>query len=147
MAIFVQIREKMNEKAINYNLGLLLLRLGLAAVFLQAGISKLSNIAGITGFFASLGLGVFFVYLVALVETLGGLAILLGVWTRWAGILLAIDMLFAIILVKGALGFAGAGYRFELILLLASLAVVFSGAGKYALMNWMGKGVMMEKAM
>lgn len=132
----------MNDKAINLDLGLFLVRLSLAAVFLQAGIAKLSNIGGTTAFFASIGLGAFFVYLVALVETLGGLALLLGVWTRYAGILLAIDMFFAILLVKGALGFAGAGYRFELTLLLAALAVAFSGSGKYSVASYLGKGSM-----
>lgn len=137
--------KDMNDKAINFDLGLLLIRLALAVVFIQSGISKLSNIDGTTSFFAGLGLGAFFVYLVALVETLGGLALLLGTWTKYAGILLTIDMLFAIILVKGALGFTGAGYRLELVLLLSTLAIVFSGAGKYALMNWLGKSTMAEK--
>jgi len=37
------------------------------------------------------------VYFVAAVEVLGGTAMLIDVWTRWAGALLAIDMLAAML--------------------------------------------------
>ena len=115
-------------------IGILLFRLGIAAVFIVHGWQKISNIQGVAGFFGSLGLGIFFVYLVTFVEFTGGIAMLVGVLTRVAGFALAVNMLFVIILVKGSLGFVG-GYEFELLLLLVSLGLVFTGPGSYALQN------------
>ena len=112
--------------------GLLLIRLGLAAVFIVHGWAKVQNIEGTAGFFSSLGLGMFWVYVVAYVEFLGGLAMLAGLYSRLAGLLLAIDMLFAIWLVKWGKGLSG-GYEFELLLLLTALAIFLSGPGKYSI--------------
>ncbi len=75
------------EKASSMNAGLLLVRLALAAVFLYHGITKFQNLDGTVAFFGQLGFAPFFAYLVATVETVGGAAMLLGVWTRWAGFL------------------------------------------------------------
>lgn len=115
----------------NPDLGLLLVRLGLAVVFIMHGWSKAGDISTTAGFFSSLGLNIFWVYVVAYVELLGGIALLVGVWSRWAGILLAIDMVFAIYLVKFVSGLRG--YEFELLLLLVALAVYFSGSGRYSI--------------
>ncbi|MBI4139194.1 DoxX family protein [Candidatus Uhrbacteria bacterium] len=119
------------QKCKNPDLGLLLVRLGLGSIFIYHGWLKVQNIAGTTMFFESLGLNVFFVYLVMLVELLGGIAMVLGVLVEYAGWLLAINMLFAILLVKLPKGWAG--IEFELILLLSAAAVALSGAGSYAL--------------
>ncbi|MFY9462724.1 MAG: DoxX family protein [Candidatus Sungiibacteriota bacterium] len=114
----------------NKHIGVLLIRLGLAYVFIIHGWSKFMNIAGTTQFFASLGLPWFMVYFVAGVEVLGGLAILLGIRTQWAGFVLAINMLAAMMLTTSPRGFAG--HEFEMILFLMALAAAFIGAGKYA---------------
>ena len=115
----------------NGNLGLLLIRLGLAAIFIFSGIVKFMDIAGTAAFFQKINLSLPFVYLVATVELLGGISMLLGVWTKLFGWLLAINMLFAIILVKFATGFSG--YSSDLLLLLVALGIAFLGAGRYAL--------------
>ena len=108
--------------------GLGLIRLALAAVFISHGAQKWLNMDQTIGFFGSLGLAPFFTYLVATVELLGGLAMLFGIWTKWAGYALAVVMLFAIILVRGKMGFLG-GYEFELTLLLVALGVALLGPG------------------
>lgn len=115
----------------NLDLGLFLIRLALAAVFIVHGAGKLGNMEGTVKFFASLDLASFFAYLVAAVETLGGLAMLLGIFTEAAGIGLALVMVFAIYLVKFTTGFAG-GWEFDATLLLAALGIVFAGPGRYA---------------
>ena len=114
----------------NGNLGLFLIRLGVGVIFIVSGWAKFMDIAGTTAFFQKIGLASPFVYFIAALELLGGIAILLGFWTRIFGWLLAIDMLFAIILVKYAMGFSG--YRIDLMLLLASLGIAFTGAGNYS---------------
>jgi len=119
----------------------LLLRLGIGIIFLVHGVGKLFNLGptalGINGtanFFASLGIpaAMFFAWVVALVETFGGAALLLGVLTRYAALLLAIDMLTALLVFHLPKGFSilNGGYEFVLLLLLGNLSLLLSGAGK-----------------
>ncbi len=113
--------------------GLLLIRLAVGAVFVYHGWGKLTHIDQTTMFFTTLNLNVFFVYLVGAVELLGGIAMILGVFTCIAGWLLAIVMLFAIILVKSKMGFMAA--EIDMVLLAASLGIAFAGSGRYSLMK------------
>ncbi len=120
----------------NFNLGLFLTRLGLGLVFVAHGWAKIMNIKMTEGFFGSLGLPfpIFFVILVAFVEFVGGIAMIAGLMTRWFGLFLAINMFFAIYLVRFKMGFVG-GYEFELVLLLASLGIACMGGGDYSLVG------------
>lgn len=113
--------------------GLLLLRVGVAAIFISHGISKFQNMESTIGFFGMLGLSSVFAYIVAAVELVGGIAVLLGVFARYAGIALSIVMIFAIILVKSDMGFNAA--EIDIMLLVSSLAIAFGGPGKYSLMR------------
>ena len=122
------------EKMTNQDLGLLLVRIALALVFIIHGYGKLTGLAGVETFFGNLGIPAFFVYVVTFVEFFGGFAMLLGIFTRIFGFLLAINMFFAIYLVKFSQGFSG-GYELELTLLLASLAIALAGPGKYSIMG------------
>ncbi len=122
----------------NVDAGLLLVRVGLGLVFLMHGWVKLSAIEGTVGFFGTLGLHPAFAYLVAIVETLGGLLLIIGLWTHWAAKALAVVMLVAILLVKFKKGFLG-GYEFELSLFLSTLGILFAGPGAYSLSNSMKK--------
>lgn len=122
----------MFEKLCNQNLGLLLLRLGIAAVFINHGLSKLMAMEKTIGFFGTLGFPPFLAWFVCAVELLGALALLLGIFTEIAGVALAIDMLVVLVRVPGRGGFLG-GHELELMLGLAALAVAFAGPGKYAI--------------
>jgi putative oxidoreductase len=80
----------------------------------------------------------FFAWLVALLETVGAALIILGVATRLMALGLAIDMLVALVSVRiGKAPFLsgphGSGWDFELLLLVSALALVFTGAGRFAL--------------
>ena len=68
---------------------LLLARVLMAYIFLFAGYNKLLNIGPTEGFMQHLGLPAFFAYLTVLLELGGGMAVLLGVYTRVAAVLLA----------------------------------------------------------
>lgn len=118
-------------KCSHKDLGLLLVRLSLAAVFLTHGIAKLSDMDGTIAFFGSLGLSAFFAWLVAIVETVGGGLMLLGAWTCVAGAALAVTMVMAIILVKAKLGFPA--IDIDIAMLASSLAIMVMGSGRYGL--------------
>ncbi len=71
-------------------------------------------------------------YVVALVELIGGFAVILGLGTRIISALFTIIMLVALFKVKLAAGFTGsaqaAGYELEIVLLAMSAALAFSGS-------------------
>ncbi|MDP1625243.1 MAG: DoxX family protein [bacterium] len=115
---------------------LLLVRIGLGLIFIAHGWAKLADIEGTTAFFATIGLGVSLVWLVAIVELVAGLAMLSGLFTGIAGILIALTMVGAIITVKAQSGLIGGflgGYEFDLMLFLSALAIAMAGPGKYTI--------------
>lgn len=126
-----QICHQWVEKLQCPNTGLLILRITLGAIFVAHGWGKIQGIEGTIGFFGSLGLTPFFAYLVAWVEFVGGIVMILGITVREAAMLFSIILLTAIYLVHWKQGWKG--MEFPIILLGASLALVFLGSGKYSL--------------
>src|ERR1700691_4255993 len=92
----------MLSKYRNQDLGLLIIRLGLAYIFIEHSLQKLSNVAMSVKFFGHLGLPLplLTLYFICLVELIGGICMLLGAFTDVAGLILAIDMLGVIITVR-----------------------------------------------
>ncbi len=119
----------------NPDLGMLFIRLALGAAFIHAGWLKLMNMDMTVGFFGILGIPVWLAYVVAYSEFLGGIAMVLGIFTRYAGIVLAAIMIVATLVVHLPKGFGlqGGGYEYTLVLLLAALSAVTLGSGKYSL--------------
>jgi len=116
----------------NSDLGILLLRVALGLVFIVHGYMKLTNITGTMAFFSSLNIPEFMVYIVVIVELLGGILMLAGFFTQYVGATFAVVMVVAMSstgLGKGPFG----GQELEMVLLLVSLAVAFMGAGRYSL--------------
>jgi putative oxidoreductase len=118
--------------------GMLPLRIVVGLVFLMHGAQKLFvfGLGGTADIMGKLGLplpGLAAIIVIA-VELLGGLAILLGVFTRLAGALLAFEMLIAILVARVNGGFfAPYGYEFELTLLGACLTFALNGPGQMSL--------------
>jgi putative oxidoreductase len=75
-------------------------------------------------------------YVSALSEFVGGILILLGLLTRFAAFMIAVDMLFAILLVNRHHGYAGLEY--SLALLVIAIMLIFFGAGTLALDRRLG---------
>lgn len=119
--------------------GLLILRLGVAIVFLAHGIPKIKNVGQVAGFFkqAHIPLAGLSAWVVSLFETLGTLLLALGLGTRLLGLGFAFSMLVAIVAVKRGMAkasFTGqGGWEFEFTLLVAALALAFTGAGGLSL--------------
>lgn len=124
----------------NRDWGLVILRVVTGLIFLLSGLGKFgvigaNNLQGVEGYFTSLGIPLPGVsaLLVATVETLGGLALILGLGTRIAAVLLAITMVVAIVTAKLPEGVNPQIYGLELSLLAGCLALLFLGAGRPAL--------------
>ncbi len=115
----------------NTNNSLLLIRIALGVVFIFHGVQKLMNIEQTLGFFGSLGIGAVIAYLVIAVEIVGGLGVLLGVYTKLSALGLAVVMIGAIYFIGIDAGFAKIEYNF--VLLLTSIALSLSGPGNFAL--------------
>lgn len=79
--------------------GPLLLRISLASVFIVTGWGKLHDLAKVTGFFTELGIPLpgLNAGVVATLEFVGGILILVGLFTRFAVVPLAFSMLVAIV--------------------------------------------------
>ena len=127
-------------KWMNRSLGLLILRVVLGALFVAHGWQKWQMMDQVVGFFGQMGLPAFTAYLVTAVELLAGLAMILGIGTCVAGLLLSIVMIVSIYIVKIKWGgtliptqAAGPSYELNLIFLAAALAISFAGPGKYSL--------------
>jgi putative oxidoreductase len=114
--------------------GITILRVVVGIVFLAHGGQKLFvwGFGNVAGFFTQAGIPapMLTAVVVTMVEFLGGLALLLGLFTRWAAIPLAINMLGAILTVHAKGGFfLPNGFEFVLTLLAANVALGFLGSG------------------
>ena len=116
------------------SIGLLALRAALGLVFVYHGYPKLvhSN-AAMQQFFIEHNLPAYFVSLAGVLETFGGLLFFVGLFTRPAAMLLAVEMAIAIWKVKGVHALVVRDYEFELILCAACFALATVGAGALSL--------------
>ena len=121
----------MNFKWATPDAGLLAVRIGLAAVFITHGAAKLASVAGVMAMFVKLGMPGWLGVVVGLIEILGGVAMLLGVYMKYAGYALAAVMIGAILMIKWKMGFSG-GWEFEFMLLTAAIGMAWMGPGEYS---------------
>ena len=119
--------------------GVLLLRISLGAVILaHSAYLKLVvfTLSGTTQFFVSIGLPGPFAYIVFTVEVLAGVALILGVYTRYAALTLLPIVLGATWVHFGS-GWLftneGGGWEYSLFLFLALVVKSLLGGGAYAL--------------
>lgn len=107
----------------------LVVRLIIGGIFISAGWMKVSDMATTIGYFAQMGIPAFLAYVVGYVELLGGLSIVLGLWSCLATAVLSVVMIFAMWYSR-SMGFAGI---FPPLAVLAGLlSIAASGAGRYA---------------
>lgn len=120
------------------NLALLFVRIGSGLAFLYHGSAILFGafggpgpVAFASGMHASAVVG----YLVGIAEFGGGLAVLIGIFTRIGAACIAIVMIGAIFLVHLPNGFniGNGGMEYALTQLLIALALLVTGAGDYSL--------------
>ncbi len=121
-----------------FSYGLLPIRIMVGMVFIAHGIPKFYDTSGGYGFFQSINLPPELFIPIALLEVIGGLAILFGILTRIASALFIIEMIGAIVTAKLSKGFVG-GYEFELLLISICLTLLILGPGKISIENYLLK--------
>lgn len=116
--------------------GLLALRLVVGIVFIYHGWMKLQGMEMTTGMMASIGLPapMFWAWLVALVEFVGGIALVLGLFTRLVIIPLIVTMIVALLTVHTKMPY-GSVTELPIVLVGALIALGTMGGGKYALIR------------
>jgi putative oxidoreductase len=121
------------------NTGLLILRVGLGVMMITHGFPKLSGgpsgWEGLGGSMKVIGidfLPVFWGFMAAVAEAIGGLFLILGIFFRPVNALLVVTMLIAALVhfAKGD-GLSGASHAIELGIVFFSL--IFIGPGKYSI--------------
>ena len=125
-------------------LGTTLLRLIVGATFAAHGAQKLVSFgfAGTAGFLGSLGVPMANVMAPVLIATelVGGLLLVLGLFTRYVSIPLIFTMGVAIASIHLRHGFfAPQGYEFPLLLGVGTMTLALQGSGAFALDNLIGK--------
>ena len=120
-------------------IGKLILRLTLGLLMLPHGIAKLfSGVDGIQGMLASAGLPEFIAWGVFVGEIVAPVMLIVGWYARWGGLIIVINMIFAVMLAHPgdifALNQHGA-WALELqgFFLLTGVVVMFTGPGAFAI--------------
>ncbi|MBI2406143.1 MAG: DoxX family protein [Candidatus Harrisonbacteria bacterium] len=122
----------MFEQLIQYNnVGLLVLRLAVAVIFIYHAMPKLKNAQGMA---QMVGMPAGMILMLGTVEILSSVGLVLGIYAQLAALLLAIVMVGAIGMktMKWGVPFAAmdkTGWEFDLILLAANIAILLGGGG------------------
>jgi putative oxidoreductase len=128
------------------DLVLLIARAGLGVVFIAHGWQKFrtNGLDGTAAAFEQMGVPAptLSAYYAAAVELVGGAALVLGVLTTVAGVLLALDMAGAFLFVHMSNGVfvADGGWELVVVLGLFSLALAAIGAGRFSVDNTLRTG-------
>lgn len=127
------------------DIGKLVLRVMLAALILFHGIAKvIGGVGPISGMLAKAGMPPELAYLVYAGEVIAPLLVLFGIWTRIAALVIAINMVVAVLLVHTGEFFSlskTGGWTLELqgMFFASALAVAFLGAGRYSASGGSGR--------
>ena len=130
---------------LNQALGVTITRIALGMIlFAHSYFLKIETftIEGAVGFFASIGLSAIAAYLVIAGEILGGIALILGAFTRlaaWLSLPILIGATWMHLGNNWVFSAEGGGWEFPILLVALAIAVGLGGAEKYAIDNleWM----------
>ena len=124
----------------NDDLGLLLLRVSVGGLMLFHGVHKLIYGVGfIGGMLAQMGLPSFIAYFSLAAELIAALMIVAGLWTRLASVIMAGNMVVAILMAHLGTLFTvdpttgGWAVELPMLYLLGAAVLCLTGGGKYAL--------------
>jgi putative oxidoreductase len=112
-------------------ISLLLLRVALGVIFIFHGLPKLTHTQQWVQNFGHMGFPGYFAYIAGIFEVFGGAMLILGLFTRIAGLLLTIEMGIAVSMVHGLLSNPTnvKNYEFPLALCASCFVLATVGAG------------------
>jgi len=125
----------------------LVVRVIVGVIMAAHGWQKITQIGvgNFGGFLAQLGvpLPTLMAFVVTFVELVGGILLILGLFSRLAALILTIDLVVAILLVKVNIGFIapagrGAGAELDLALIAGFLTIFLAGPGRISLDHALG---------
>ena len=127
--------------SLNDDTGRLILRLSVGGMMLFHGVAKImhpGSLEFIAGMLAGYGLPSILAYAVFIGEVLAPLMVIVGYKARIGGLLMAVNMLFALVLAHTGDFFSlsehgGWMVELQMFYLLTSVAVVFLGSGRHAI--------------
>ena len=119
--------------------GILFLRVVLGLIFIRHGLPKMKDLKATGESFASMGFkpGRLWGALVAILEVIGGLALIAGFFTQIVAALFVIEFIVIIAAVKRKSGFVG-GYEFDLLILASAVLLVFLSGGSLSIDRLLG---------
>lgn len=132
-------QSALSSSASNADLAATILRVSLGILFIaHAGLKIfVFTPAGTASFFSSIGFPGFLAYLVIAAELLGGIALILGVYTRWVSLALVPILLGSIYAPHGAAGFffsnEGGGWEYPAFWAVTLIVQSLLGDGAYSL--------------
>lgn len=119
--------------------GTALLRISLGIIFIAHSLYLklvVFTLPGTAGFFESIGLPAFLAYVTFAAESIGGIALVLGFYARWAALSLipiALGATWAHSSAGWVFSNAGGGWEYPLFLAVASAVIALQGNGRLAL--------------
>ncbi|MBP3040084.1 DoxX family protein [Bacillaceae bacterium Marseille-Q3522] len=121
-----------------FEAGTIILRVVLGITFFVHGLVKFQGgIENIAAWFDGIGLPGFSAYVVALIEMIGGIALIVGLFSKIVSAIFSLLMIGAIFKVKLAAGFLGngqmAGYELDLALLAIAVFITINDSKAFAL--------------
>ncbi len=147
--------HKLMSKCSHKGVAVFILRLVLGLVFLSHGWEKFSEAFSTPGFFDQVQIGKVWFYIIASIESVGGVALIVGLFTRYASSLVALMLLCQAIFLELPFLFtklatvpaeqATIGFKImaifgslemDLILVASLLILVTSGSGIWSLARW-----------
>ncbi len=121
-------------------IGNVILRVVLGLTFFIHGVVKFQGgIENTAGWFEMIGIPGFLAYIVAIVELLGGLALIFGIGTKAVAGIIAVIMIGAIFTAKLQAGFlgdgTGAGYELDIALFAIAVYLLLAETSKFSIDN------------
>lgn len=125
------------------------LRLGAGVILIMHGYPKLfgpkPGLKGFSGYLQSLGFSppLFWAYVVAITEFVGGVCLILGFLTRLWALVVALEFLVIILKVKWGKGLdmGQGGFEYDWALLMMALSLLVTGPGRAAVDHWIPTGL------
>lgn len=114
----------------------IIMRVVLGIIFIFHGVDKFQGISNVEAWFSSIGIPGVLAYVVAAIELIGGILLILGLFTRYVAGLFVIILIGAIITAKLSAGLLGngqmAGYELDLGFIMVSLYLVVADRSPFS---------------